>query len=128
MPAKLDVPALIIKAKGLFETSKGIMVFSEEAKKECDKAIAEVGEALAEAEKAVASKEATPAEIKEVKRAIDKLSISRNYLLKSVGAFNQAEDARKAVADRLKKERADKIAMIEARKKEKQGAIAAATK
>ena len=122
MPAtKIDVPALNVKASALFEDSKSALVRNKEAKKETDRKIAEVNEAIAEATKALESKD-SPLDAQEkrhVSRALDRLNITKNYLEKAVGAFDDVESGREKAAEELAKKRKTKEALIAKRAEER---------
>lgn len=113
---KYDVSVLNVNSSTMFEESKATAVRSKDDKKVCDRKVKEVEDLIADAKKAVGL---SIAEQRETDRAIAKLEISKNYLLKAVGSFNDVEETRKLAADALEVKRKEKDALIAKRSEER---------
>lgn len=116
---KFDVPSLNVRSHELFELSKVSLVVNAETQKDVEAQLEEITSLTEDANDAIKSGKLSPAEQKEVSRAIDKLSIARNFFQKTLGTFTAAVSDKKNAEESLAKERKKKEALIESRRKEK---------
>lgn len=116
---KFDIAKYNLKAHDLFEIGKSISVRTEDSKKEAEKKLAELTKILADGHEALKDTTLTPAQVREVKRALDRLEIAKNFLSKTLGLFTAAETYKKDAEESLARKRKEKETLIESRRKEK---------